>query len=90
MQRPAVAAALIWLALAPATVGTVAAQGRDSLVLESPDTRRVVSAAEWAALPTDTMRVRFHDQPAEVYAGDERPSRWARRVVILRVRAEQP
>lgn len=157
---------MIRLLVALALPGALSAQARDSLVIETPDARRVVSAAEWDALPRDTMEVRFHQQPAEVYAGvplpallalagvrtdslrgrslslrlvveaadgyrvvlalsdldptlggrrtllanrvndkplppseapyrlliagDERPSRWARQVVVLRVRAEQP
>jgi hypothetical protein len=45
------------------------AQTGDSLILETPDTRLVLHPAEWARLPQDTLRVRFHDQPAELYAG---------------------
>ena len=45
------------------------AQAGDSLVLEAPGARAVLHAADWAPLPHDTMRVRFHDQPAELYSG---------------------
>lgn len=51
-----------------------AAQTGDSLLLETPDTRLVVHAAEWAALPRDTMRVAFHDQPSQLYAGVPLPA----------------
>lgn len=51
-----------------------AAQAGDSLVLESPETRLVVHPAELAALPRDTMRVSFHDQPAQLYAGVPLPA----------------
>jgi len=51
-----------------------AAQGSDSLTLASPTARVVVHAAEWAALPLDTMRVSFHGQPAQTYAGVPLPA----------------
>ena len=51
-----------------------AAQAGDSLVLETPETRLVVHAAEWATLPRDTMRVAFHGQPSQLYAGVPLPA----------------
>lgn len=50
------------------------AQAGDSLVLSSPGARVVIHAADWAPLPRDTMRVRFHDQPAQLYSGVPLPS----------------
>ncbi len=51
-----------------------AAQAGDSLVIESPDARLVLHPADWARLPQDTMRVQFHEQPAELYAGVPLPA----------------
>ena len=51
-----------------------AAQAGDSLLIETPESRLVVHAAEWAALPHDTMRVAFHDQPSQLYAGVPLPA----------------
>lgn len=51
-----------------------AAQVGDSLLIEAPDARRVLHAADWARLPQDTMRVQFHDQPLQTYAGVSLPS----------------
>ncbi len=51
-----------------------AAQAGDSLLLETPDARLVVHAAEWATLPRDTMRVAFHDQPSQLYSGVPLPA----------------
>jgi len=51
-----------------------AAQADDSLVIESPDARLVLHPADWARLPQDTMRVQFHEQPAELYAGVPLPA----------------
>ncbi|MEZ4413699.1 MAG: hypothetical protein R2910_11995 [Gemmatimonadales bacterium] len=51
-----------------------AAQAGDSLLLESPGARLVVHAADLAPLPHDTMRVRFHDQPAQLYSGVPLPA----------------
>jgi hypothetical protein len=48
---------------------SAAAQAGDSLVIESPGQRVVLQPADWARLPQDTMRVQFHEQPAELYAG---------------------
>jgi hypothetical protein len=51
-----------------------AAQAGDSLLLESPGARLVVHAADLAPLPHDTLRVRFHEQPAQLYAGVPLPA----------------
>jgi DMSO/TMAO reductase YedYZ molybdopterin-dependent catalytic subunit len=51
-----------------------AAQGADSLLLESPTARLVLHAADWAGLPRDTMRVQFHDQPPQLYSGVPLPA----------------
>jgi hypothetical protein len=51
-----------------------AAQAGDSLLLESPGARLVVHAADLAPLPHDTMRVRFHEQPAQLYSGVPLPA----------------
>jgi hypothetical protein len=51
-----------------------AAQAADSLVIEAPDARAVVHAADWADLPRDTIRVRFHNQPAQLYSGVPLPA----------------
>lgn len=61
---PAIALSFLSCLAAPA-----AAQAGDSLVIESPDARLVLHPADWARLPQDTMRVQFHEQPAELYAG---------------------
>ena len=57
------------LLLLARVAGPAAAQAGDSLVIESPDARLVLHPADWARLPQDTMRVQFHEQPAELYAG---------------------
>lgn len=68
---PPCALALLALALVSTPA---AAQAGDSLVIESPDTRVVLHPAEWSRLPQDTMRVQFHEEPAEVYAGVPLPA----------------
>lgn len=50
------------------------AQVGDSLLIEAPDARLVLYAADWARLPQDTMRVQFHDQPLQTYAGVPLPA----------------
>jgi len=66
---PAIALSFLSCFAAPA-----AAQAGDSLVIESPDARLVLHPADWARLPQDTMRVQFHEQPAELYAGVPLPA----------------
>jgi hypothetical protein len=51
------------------TAAPLAAQAADSLVLDSPTAHVVIHAAEWARLPTDTMRVSFHQSDSVLYQG---------------------
>jgi len=61
--------------LALASLATpAAAQTGDSLILESPSGHVVVHATDWASLPHDTLRVQFHEQPAQLYAGVPLPA----------------
>lgn len=62
------------LLLLTVLAGPAAAQAGDSLLLEAPGARLVVHAADLAPLPHDTMRVRFHEQPAQLYAGVPLPA----------------
>jgi hypothetical protein len=62
------------LLLLACLAGPAAAQAGDSLILESPGARSVIHAADWARLPRDTMRVQFHDQPPQLYAGVPLPA----------------
>jgi hypothetical protein len=66
IQMPADLRTLLLLAC---LASPAAAQAGDSLVLESQGARAVVHAADWARLPRDTVRVRFHDQPEQLYSG---------------------
>jgi DMSO/TMAO reductase YedYZ molybdopterin-dependent catalytic subunit len=52
------------LAAAPAV-----AQPPDPLILETPERRLVLTAADLAALPRDTATVSFHENPAQRYEG---------------------
>lgn len=63
MTRARTALALL-LAATPA-----AAQPSDSLLVETPERRLVLTTADFAALPRDTATVSFHDDPAHVYEG---------------------
>jgi hypothetical protein len=55
---------LLTLAITPA-----AAQQPDSLVVETPERRVVLTAADLAILQRDTATVSFHEAPARLYEG---------------------
>jgi len=55
---------MLALTITPAT-----AQRPDSLVVETPERRVVLTAADLAALPRDTATVSFHEAPARHYEG---------------------
>ncbi len=62
------------LVLLACLASPAAGQAADSLVVEAPGARIVVRAADWARLPHDTIRVRFHEEPEQLYAGVPLPA----------------